>query len=542
MAEKAKAVLEKGKALLKKVPKFVFALVGAALLIAVVIVAVVMSNKEYAVLFTGLGTEEASEIVTYLNDNGITDYRVENNDTILVPEGQEAQLKAKLLMEGYPESGYSYSTYYDHVSSLSTESERNTAYLLLLQDRMSAVVRSFDGVKDAVVNINQGEDRSYILDKNNMVDASASVFVTMKDPDEHLTDSQADAIRRLVARSVQGLEVDSVEISDSMGHSYGGTTELDETTDLSALKLQLEEENNNKIRAEILQVLEPLFGWENVAVGVNCTVDVNRSTADSTTYSLPQGSQEGQGLIGSEVYNNRIVRDEDKTTGGVVGTETNADLPTYVEEQVRPDGTEKEISTSGQNDYLNNSSTVHEERVAGTIKDCMVSVSINTDTAGNVDVNQLRTHVARAAGITDEQAETRISILPRSFYIEGGKPNQNGLVDNGEFQLPIPVEVAVAISAGLLLLLIATIVTVILLHRRRKRKEREAALAAAAARQQVIPMEIPVAESQEGADVMSLQTEKSMELRKDVRQFADDNPEIAAQMIRTLLKGGGNGG
>ena len=541
MAEKAKAVLEKGKELLKKIPKFVFIVAGIVVVAVVVIAAVALNNKDYTVLFTGLGSEEASEIVTYLNDNGVTDYRVENNDTILVPEGQEAQLKAQLLMEGYPESGYSYSTYYDHVSALSTESERNTAYLLLLQDRMSAVVRNFDGVKDAVVNINQGEDRSYILDQNNMVDASASVFVTMEDTDDKLTDSQADAIRRLVARSVQGLEVESVEISDSMGHSYGGSTELDETTDLSALKLQLEEENNNKIRAEILQVLEPLFGWENVAVGVNCTVDVNRSTEDSTTYTLPQGSQDGQGLIGSEVYSNRIVRGEDETAGGTVGTETNADLPTYVEEEITPDGTEKEISTEGQNDYLNNSSTVHEERVAGTITDCMVSVSINTDTAGNVDVNQIRTHVARAAGITDEQAETRISILPRSFYTEGGNQNQNGLGDGGEFQLPIPVEVAVAISAGLFLLLVFTIVMMIVLHRRRKRKEREAALAAAAA-QQVIPMEIPMAEPQEGADVMSLQTEKSMELRKDVRQFADDNPEIAAQMIRTLLKGGGNGG
>lgn len=541
MAEKAKAVLEKGKEFLKKIPKFVFIVAGIVVVAVVVIAAVVLNNKDYTVLFTGLGSEEASEIVTYLNDNGVTDYRVENNDTILVPEGQEAQLKAQLLMEGYPESGYSYSTYYDHVSALSTESERNTAYLLLLQDRMSAVVRNFDGVKDAVVNINQGEDRSYILDQNNMVDASASVFVTMEDTDDKLTDSQADAIRRLVARSVQGLEVESVEISDSMGHSYGGSTELDETTDLSALKLQLEEENNNKIRAEILQVLEPLFGWENVAVGVNCTVDVNRSTEDSTTYTLPQGSQDGQGLIGSEVYSNRIVRGEDETAGGTVGTETNADLPTYVEEEITPDGTEKEISTEGQKDYLNNSSTVHEERVAGTITDCMVSVSINTDTAGNVDVNQIRTHVARAAGITDEQAETRISILPRSFYTEGGNQNQNGLGDGGEFQLPIPVEVAVAISAGLFLLLVFTIVMMIVLHRRRKRKEREAALAAAAA-QQVIPMEIPMAEPQEGADVMSLQTEKSMELRKDVRQFADDNPEIAAQMIRTLLKGGGNGG
>ena len=42
----------------------------------------------------------------------------------------------------------------------------------------------------------------------------------------------------------------------------------------------------------------------------------------------------------------------------------------------------------------------------------------------------------------------------------------------------------------------------------------------------------------EGADVMALQTEKSMELRKEVRQFASDNPELAAQLIRGWMRGG----
>lgn len=43
---------------------------------------------------------------------------------------------------------------------------------------------------------------------------------------------------------------------------------------------------------------------------------------------------------------------------------------------------------------------------------------------------------------------------------------------------------------------------------------------------------------QEGADIMNLQTEKSMELRKDVRKFAEDNPEVAAQMVKSWLREG----
>ena len=40
-----------------------------------------------------------------------------------------------------------------------------------------------------------------------------------------------------------------------------------------------------------------------------------------------------------------------------------------------------------------------------------------------------------------------------------------------------------------------------------------------------------------GADIMEMNAEKSMELRKVVRQFAQNNPEIAAQMIKGWLRG-----
>ena len=73
-----------------------------------------------------------------------------------------------------------------------------------------------------------------------------------------------------------------------------------------------------------------------------------------------------------------------------------------------------------------------------------------------------------------------------------------------------------------LLLLIA----VILVRRKKKKQENdnydvEEYLAAAAAR--------GVEVNNTGADVMSMQSERSIELRKDIRKFAEDNPEIAAQ-------------
>ena len=48
----------------------------------------------------------------------------------------------------------------------------------------------------------------------------------------------------------------------------------------------------------------------------------------------------------------------------------------------------------------------------------------------------------------------------------------------------------------------------------------------------------PMAPPQTGADIMDINAEKSMELRKTVRQFVNNNPEIAAQMLKTWLRGG----
>ena len=50
-----------------------------------------------------------------------------------------------------------------------------------------------------------------------------------------------------------------------------------------------------------------------------------------------------------------------------------------------------------------------------------------------------------------------------------------------------------------------------------------------------MPEQIPV---QQQADIMEMNTEKSMELRRDVRRFAEDNPEIAAQMVKNWLREG----
>lgn len=539
MIEKVKPYLEKAKAFLTKIPKKV--MIAVAVLLMVALGAVLwLNNQPYAVLFTDLTSGEMTSILKYLDGAGATEYKVEGSDTILVPRDQEPKLKMQLLMEGYPQTGFAY-RYAESPGVLSTESERAQANLRDLEGKLSTVVSCFDGVKEASVTINPGDDQRYVLDSNRAMKASAAVFLRMREG-SRLTMEQADAIRNLIAHSVKGLEISSVTISDSAGNTYNKPADSAADGEASALKLQLEQEWENKIRTNVLMALTPLYGEENVKVSVNCTVDVSRTVENNTDVFLPtwaqDGSTNGRGIIGTRIYNNVVTRDREETVGGNVGTTTNADIPEYVEDLPNLNGNETHIETSGQVEYDNPRSEKHIIRTAGYLTDCMISVSINETTAGSINTNEITRHVARAAGITgardeatgQEQLGDKISVLAKPFYKEPTVlPVPTG---------PVEMWMIYVAAAALVLLLIIILIVVLVIRRRKKKKAQKAQeepldvdafLAAAAAYN-------PEANDM-GADVMSMQSEKSIELRKDIRKFAEDNPEIAAQMIRSWLRG-----
>ena len=104
--------------------------------------------------------------------------------------------------------------------------------------------------------------------------------------------------------------------------------------------------------------------------------------------------------------------------------------------------------------------------------------------------------------------------------------------------------VFIAAAGGLLLFIILLVVILLARRRRRKRLEAEEAEAQAS---EVDALLAAVglsgqATDDNGAHVMEIQTEQSMQLRKDIRQFASENPEIAAQMVRNWLRGGDDDG
>ena len=542
MQEKVKGFLNKGKQLWTGAKKRTKILAAAVLVVAagaIVAVVVASQNQPYATLFTELSQTDMTAITSYLTENGVSDFRIVEDDTIMVPADQEVQLKAQLVSQGYVNSGYAYnySTYLDNVSALTTESERQQLALYELNDSTSAVIRRMEGVKDATVRFTPGEDNTYVLDSGNVVEASAYVKVTMKDG-VPLSETMANGIRNLVSSAIQGLKVENVTIVDSYGNTYAPDDGLGDLEDSAALKLRLEEQVNNTLEKKIMSVLEPVYGAENVSVSVNSIVDVDKVYTDSTNYSTEDwaadGSTNGEGIIGQKIYDNRLEADENGTAGGTVGTDTNADIPTYPENEGEMEPGNGVVSSTGQTNFLVDEENKQVQRVGGTIADVMVSVTINEAVSGGVDVDDLYPHVARAAGITTADQMEKVHILIAPFNTGDNTPvdtEEDTTTDDG---LLVDSWILYAALGGLVLFVLILVLVLLLIRRHRRKK----AAALAAELEQSGEMLQEAAPTPEGADIMEMQTEKSMELRKDVRKFAEENPEIAAQMVRNWLKEG----
>ena len=420
--ERALGALEKVKSAIGALNRKTKILIGSIAVVALAIIAgLAIYNgakaSDYTVLFSELNNEEASTIMTKLDEYGAS-YQYKGDGSILVLTEQEPQLKAKLLQEGYPKSGLTYDIFKDNVSMMTTDYEKRQYQLYELQDRMQATLRCFDGVKDAIVTITPEEDSSYVLDTDALSPAKASVTLTMKDGEE-LDDEQVEAIQNMVARAVPGLEAENISIADTSGKSYSLDDSGDAAQDkATALKMDTERQIETSTRSKVLEVLEGFYGEGNVRVSVKSTVEVKRTLSQTTTYTSPEGAQEGQGIPNQVSKDQEVIRPTTETNaGGVVGTNSNSDINTYVNENtgtVGPNDTYAADRT--QTNYSLNEVKQQDEDYAPELTDLSIAVSINGTDLGNFNEEQIIAHIARAAGVQQDDETAKISVAVAPFY------------------------------------------------------------------------------------------------------------------------------
>lgn len=530
---KLKAIWTKIKEAIKKLNTKAKRLIIAGivlLLIGSAGLAFYLNSRPYVVLFQEVNETEATQIVTVLNDAGVN-YKYRAGGTILVPEGQADRLRAQLVMAGYPKSGFSYDTYTNNISMMTTDADRKNYEKFYLQDRIAATIREFDGVKDVNVNIVFPEEQKYVIGNKPSLEASAAVRVTMKDGTSP-TVAQVEGIQRLVETSVSQIKFENIRVIDGNGNDVTISDTSGDRSLSAQLKMDVERAIENNIKNKVLDVLKPVYGEENVKVSVKATVDIDKRIREIINYSAPPNEDDKVGIPGNVSIDQELQRPDGETVGGIPGTETNAEIPIYGVRDLETTGTENYIRNQQDINYLVDQIKEQVQMDTGNLEDLSVSVVINGTDFGDFSRNALRDIIARAAGISDLDKNAKIALESATFFMDTTQVSDT----TGQFSKWILIGI---IAAAILILLL---ILLVFLLRRRKKKAKSAALAEVQLTETVVvPPADAIEESEDdkaSKELLRIQNEKSMELKENIRKFAEDNPEISAQLIKSWLRGG----
>lgn len=538
--------------------KMLMAIAGGTAAIAIIAVLVLKlgTNTDYSTLFTGLNQEEAQEVVALLQEEGV-DYRFNDKDgAIRVPAVKADQTRAELLSKGYPKSGFTYDMYRNNAGLMTTESDKKQYTLYDLQDRLGAQIRLFEGVQDAKVTIAEAAEQKYALQDNTNTDASASVVVTME-AGQSLNDSKAAAIKNLIARSVRGLNFTNVAVFDAdtmmeVGGSAAGEDAFGSAKDLTALTSLIE----NNISVNVRRVLEKLYGSGNVAVSVKGTLNMERLIQENTQYSTPEkiNEQDKTGLLNREDTINENSAASDQGVGGVAGADANADTPRYTNQDNTQAIADSYSNSSATREWLYNSVKEQRQVDPGVLENATVGIVINTDDTTTVTNNQLINLVADSAGIPRDLANQSITIVraPSQEAVPViTPPEQPQTKDDG---LPLPIVIAMIAGGNLILLLLLLL---LMEKRRRRRKadeyvdspnmyaveeearapETEAPPVNVLNTEAGLQMQAENAEMERNEEILNLRMQHSLKLKQNIGEFVDQNPQIAAKLVQSWLRG-----
>ena len=488
-------------------------IIGGAVMAVVValVLSILLNTKDYVVIFDQLSETESAEILAAIADMDV-DVKVDG-DSISVPEADESKVRMQLATAGYPKNGLSYYLIQDNSGMLTTDYERKQYMNMQLQERIAASIKTLDGVKDAVVTITVPDDDVFYLQEKEK--PTASVIIHMKDGST-LTGNQITGIQNLVAKSVTGLTKDNIALTDNLGNDLieGSTSNNPEFS-----KITLTREIESDIRKKVTAVLLGPYTIDQFKVSVSATVDTDSLVREELTY-LPSPDGDNSGVKSEETMKS----DSSSSTqgdGGVPGTTTNSEVPTY--QTGGSTGQSSSASSEGSIKYQVSQTKQQTQKSGAKVEKISIGIAINKsafDPGERESVTQL---VAYAAGVSPDA----ISVQNFQFYKEEAPTGPTEPVGINKMIL------FGGIGAGVLVL--GALAALILLRRRKKAVVEEGIIMARTERPDEAISEA-FGEAAEPQEVVKPITPIMDARREEIKQFAKNNPEIAAQMIKSWLR------
>jgi flagellar M-ring protein FliF len=215
-------------------------------------------RPDWRVLFSGLDGKDVQQVSQELAAAGISYETTADGSGVQVPAEMLDKARMEVAAKGMPQTGRLGFELFDKPNWVGSEFDERVNYQRALEGELEHTIGTLGVVKSARVHLVLPQASLFTAEEKV---AKASVVLKLKrasvDPE------QADAIRSLVAGSVENLSVDQVTLVDA-----DGRVNFKQRSSNAA-----EADAEQAMEAKLVAMLEPLAGRDNVRATVNISYD-----------------------------------------------------------------------------------------------------------------------------------------------------------------------------------------------------------------------------------------------------------------------------
>lgn len=215
-------------------------------------------------LFVGLEPTEQGRVIQKLQELKIP-YKQEVDGSILVPNVQVAEARARLAQSGLPSSGALGNIRLGEMGMTDTQRVQDEKVRVALEEEMQKTIEAISAVAAAKVHIAPGDDSPFL---NAQSEPSASVLLQLR-PSSSAPRDVAEVVVRVMVGAVRGLKSSNVSVSDSNGIVlYDGGTDQGGSV-VASKKRDAELNEAERMRREIERMISQTVGPGKAVVSAN---------------------------------------------------------------------------------------------------------------------------------------------------------------------------------------------------------------------------------------------------------------------------------
>lgn len=504
--------------------------IGAVVIFTFAIIMYVSSQPKYVQLVICEDAEQAAEVVETLDGAGVIHRESSDGLKIEVETSQEAQARYAIASAGVMPSGVSLSDALSGSMS-TTSSDKEKLYKAYLESFITETLSSMSAVKKVWVHLDLAIQDGTLSAK----EEEDSAYIQLE-LDGTFTSANAANMARAVATILGNDTTANITILDTDSNMLFTGGDDYSTAGIASSMQELQNQAESYVANRVKEVMYGTKQFNNVAVTSHLDMDFAAYQETVKEYYANEGRDEGM-----YAHTEEFESENSSDGGGIPGTDSNGgtdstDGTTYVS----PDYSNSSSSqTEKVIDYLPNESLLSKDTPAGAIKYSTSSVSIAAITHREIYEETVKSQGLLDGDMTWEQykeankADVKKEVDPELYKLVAsatGIDQENITIIAYESPIfydkePLDITWQSALSVIMLVVILALLALVVL---RSMRSAREVET------EEELSVE-NLLQSTPESELDDIEVEAKSETRKMIEKFVDDNPELAAALLRNWL-------